>query len=485
LHNAIGGEDKSLLISNLKLGGEGINRFEFGSRESSFKNKEMDLLNIDKNKMLSELKRIQWAMYVICVLAYMLTLFHRITPAIMGPDLMQDLQLNAVSFGFMGLAFTWVYAFAQAPVGTMLDTLGPRKGITAILVLAAVGGVVFSVAETFPVLIIGRVLLALAVSGFLIGGAKILSVWFTTKQYPVLWGLFMGLGALGSVFGTSPLRSMMSSYGWRSSMLGIGIFSLVLAIIAYMILRDKPADKGLLTPDELADEVVATKTVIKTIEEKVSIKTVLSMPILWLIGLLSLGVNSSSQTFGSMWEGIYLASVFGFDKTAIGGILVWYAWGLVIGCFASGPIVRMFGSQKTMLAGTIAFLINWLFIAIQPGSMGITGLQVFNFFMGSLQMVVISTTFIFIREVIPVSRLGTAMGIVNSFAWILGAGIFQQLWGFIINSISKGVQPYPLEAFQVALWVQMIMITVGVLCAFYIWRKYNNTQQNATTNVEV
>jgi len=268
-------------------------------------------------------------------------------------------------------------------------------------------------------------------------------------------------------------------------MLGIGIFSLVLAIIAYMILRDKPADKGLLTPDELAGEVVAAKTVIKTIEEKVSIKTVLSMPILWLIGLLSLGVNSSSQTFGSMWEGIYLASVFGFDKTAIGGILVWYAWGLVIGCFASGPIVRMFGSQKTMLAGTIAFLINWLFIAIQPGSMGIPGLQVFNFFMGSLQMVVISTTFIFIREVIPVSRLGTAMGIVNSFAWILGAGIFQQLWGFIINSISKGVQPYPLEAFQVALWVQMIMITVGVLCAFYIWRKYNNTQQNATTNVEV
>ena len=207
------------------------------------------------------------------------------------------------------------------------------------------------------------------------------------------------------------------------------------------------------------------------------------MPILWLIGLLSLGVNSSSQTFGSMWEGIYLASVYGFDKAVIGDIVVWFAWGLVVGCFASGVIVRKIGCKNTMLAGTVTFLINWLFIALQPGSMSIIGLQVFNFFLGALQMITISTTFIFIREVIPTSRLGTAMGIVNSFAWVLGAGVFQQLWGFIINSISKGVQPYPLEAFQTALWIQMIMIIVGVLCAFYILKTSSGSQNANKENL--
>jgi sugar phosphate permease len=337
------------------------------------------------------------------------------------------------------------------------------------LVLAAIGGVVFSAAQNFPMLIVGRILLALAVSGFLIGGAKIISAWFTSTAYPLLWGLFMGIGALGSVVGTKPLQMAMSTYGWRSSMLGVAIFSLVLAVFAYMILRDRPAEKGIMTPDELAGIVPETKAEDAPVEKE-SIGTVLKMPILWLIGLISFGGNSAAQTFGGLWEGVYLANVFHFDKPMIGSIMSWYAWGIVAGCFLSGPIVKALGSKKTMLIGVVIVAINWIWLMTQPGTISVAELRIFNFLLGGLQMVVISTTFIFCREVFPISRLGTAMGFLNCFVWIIAAGAMQQIWGVVIDAVSKGVQPYPINAFVDCMWIQMIMSVIGVLSAIYVWK---------------
>ena len=424
-------------------------------------------MNNDKDKQRSQLRKYQWPMYIIAVLAYMLTLFHRMTPGIMGPDLMKDLQLTAITFGFMGLAYTWVYAIAQAPVGTLMDKIGARKGITALLIMCGIGGVVFAGAHSFTMLVIGRVLLALAVSGFLIGGAKITSAWFTSAQYPVLWGLFMGLGALGSVLGTSPLGQLMTTMGWRSAMVYVAVFSFVLAVVAFLFLRDKPNEKGLLSPDELAGIMPQAKEDAANVE-KAGIGTVLKSPLLWLVFLVSLGGNSHAQCFGGMWEGVYLANVFGFEKPMIGSIMVWYAWGIVFGCFVSGVVVKAIGSRKTMFWGVVLVALNWIWIMTQPGTMGVTELKIFNFILGGMQMFVISTTFIFCREVFPVSYLGTAMGFLNTFVWVIAAGLGQQIWGLIIQSVSKGVIPYPVSAFAASMWFNLILSIIAIICAWIL-----------------
>ncbi|WP_211289808.1 hypothetical protein SPSIL_047570 [Sporomusa silvacetica DSM 10669] len=441
------------------------------------------MLDMNKQKMIAKLKRYQWPMYAIVILAYMLTLFHRITPAVMGPELMKDLQLDAVSFGFLGLAFTWTYAIAQAPVGALLDRFGARRGLTIILTLAIIGSVIFAIGQSFLVVVIGRVVIALAVAGFLIGGAKIVAAWFTTAQYPVLWGLFMGFGALGSVFATTPLQYLMTSFGWRGSILIVAGLSVVLTIVAYTVLRDRPSEVGLVTPDELAGVVVPqTKVDEQQADPHNSLKGVLAMPMLWIIGLLSLGVNSSAQTLQSLWNGIYLADVYSFSKPVISEILFYSAIGLVVGSFLSGWAVRLLNSARTMAIGTTAFLLVWLYMTFNIKSMSVMELKAVNFCFGFLQMVTIATTFTFIKELVPQSRLGTAMGVVNSFAWVFGAGLFQQIWGLIIKSVSQGVKPYPVEAFQTAFWVQVVVLVIGAVCAFYILKK--DSSKSANVHIE-
>lgn len=433
----------------------------------------------DKSKMAAQLRKWQWPMYIIAILGYMLTMFHRMTPGIMGPDLMADLKLSAITFGFMGLAYTWVYALAQAPVGTSLDRFGVRKGLTAILILCCIGGIVFASAQSFTLLVIGRVLLALAVSGFLAAGAKVTSAWFTTAQYPFLWGMFMGIGSLGSVLGTAPLASAMASIGWRPVMVYIAIFSLILAVVTYLFLRDDPADRGLLSPDEIAGVVPIAKPAEPEVKNA-GIGVVLKSPLLWLVFLLSLGGNSHAQCFGGMWEGVYLANVFGFEKPMIGSIMSYYAWGIVVGCFTSGVAVKLLGSRKTMFYGLILIAINWIWMMTQPGSISVIELKVFNFFLGGLQMFVISTTFIFCREAFPVTHLGTSIGFLNTFVWVIAAGVGQQVWGVIIDVVSKGVQPYPVEAFSAAMWFNMILSVIAIACAWVLMtnKKYSGSSQD-------
>lgn len=41
------------------------------------------------------------------------------------------------------------------------------------------------------------------------------------------------------------------------------------------------------------------------------------------------------------------------------------------------------------------------------------------------------------NELVKPTQLATAMGINNGTVWILGVGLFQQIWAVIINNVSK------------------------------------------------
>jgi len=430
------------------------------------------MLVTDKQEMLTKLKWLAWPMFVIVTLAYMLTLFHRMAPAVMGPILVKELSLDAISFGFMGAVFTWIYAFSQAPLGPTIDRIGPRRSLTFLLVLSAVGCLIFAAATDFTVLVIGRIVLAIAVCAYFIVASKIIAAWFSSSVYPIMNGLLLGLGALGGVFGTTPLQMMMTSLGWRTAIQVIAVISLVIAALAYWKLRDRPADVGLPSPDELVGAVPVVKSNAAPAEEKATLMQVLSMPILWIVGILSLGANGTAQTLMSLWNGVYLNDVYQFSKPVISGILIWSAYGLVVGCVLSGWVARKIGTALTMTLSLTFFLVTWIYLTLNPNTLGVTELKVVNFLIGFLQMSTIATTFPFIKEVLPESRLGTGIGVLNSFAWIFGAGLFQQVWGFVINAVSKGVKPYPVEAFSTIFAVHIGVLALSLLCAIYVLKKY-------------
>jgi len=73
---------------------------------------------------------------------FTLSMFYRVSSAVIAPDLMRDLGLNAENLGMLGGAFFYSFALLQIPMGPMLDRIGPRIVIDSFSMIGALGALV-------------------------------------------------------------------------------------------------------------------------------------------------------------------------------------------------------------------------------------------------------------------------------------------------------------------------------------------------------
>src|ERR1700761_9454072 len=59
----------------------------------------------------------------------------RVTLSVAGPVIAGELHLRPVQMGILFSAFLWTYGLAQAPVGAIIDRVGPRPLLTGALAL--------------------------------------------------------------------------------------------------------------------------------------------------------------------------------------------------------------------------------------------------------------------------------------------------------------------------------------------------------------
>ena len=435
---------------------------------------------MDKSMMLEKLKKYQWTMYAIICIAYMLSPFCRQAPAVMGPDLIRDLKLDAAQFGLLGLTFFWAYAIANAPAGAIIDRVGSRIGLVLSLLVTAIGSFIFSMAESLAMIVVGRMLVAVSLAGIFIAGVKIISSWFSAKQFATINGIYMGFGALGGLFATAPLQVLINQTGWRSSFVIITITCVVMAIISYLVVKSHPSDLGLPTPDELdEDTILQIKKDSPQVHWWISTKQVLAQPRLWLIAVFALGTNATSQVIVALWGGVLLSNVYGLTKGEVAEILTYAALGAILGSIVVGWVSKKIGNAGVMLSGAVIFLLSWLYMLTNLRTLSIMELKIIYATIGFCGMYAVVGGFAVVRQLVPASQVGTAIGVCNTFAWIFGTGAFQQVWGLIINTVSKGQTPYPVEAFELAMWVQAATLVVSSFCAIYLIKTLHRSESTA------
>jgi len=397
------------------------------------------------------------AVTILAFVIYMLTNFHRPAVAVMGEQLIKDFGLSAVAFGFIGLVFMWTYALMQFPVGTLNDTWGPRKVLLLFLAITSAGAVLFGLSQSYPVLVISRILVAVGIAAFSASGAKLLAEWYETRQFGKLWGSFMAWGVLGSVLATRPLVMLMNSVGWRVSFEVIGLVSVVILVLAYFIISS-PKEAKERVREEVKD---ASPAPAKTSAWE-NLKVAVSRPETWLVVLYFIGVNSSGQVLCALWGGVFLQTVYGYGKDLVGNILMVSSIFMIFGSLFSGFVKPKIG----MITGSFVFAVVWLAMVIGMKSFNLPVVYIAFALIGFLQFWAVVAGFVFLRNITPASIYGTVYGVANGAAWILGAGTFQQIWGFILEGGANKVQ-----AFQVAMEVQLIVLALSCIAAVILSRR--------------
>jgi len=192
----------------------------------------------------SQLVRLRWTAFVIVGLAYVLSFFHRFAPAAISSDLQQTFHASATALGSLAATYFYVYTAMQIPTGILVDTLGPRRVVALGGVIAGIGSVLFGIADTLTAASVGRLLVGLGVSVTFISMLKLNAAWFHDRHFATMTGATILLGNAGSMLAAAPLAWALTYVSWRTAFVAVGGFSLLLAVLAWLLVRDhraKPA----------------------------------------------------------------------------------------------------------------------------------------------------------------------------------------------------------------------------------------------------
>lgn len=205
----------------------------------------------------STIKKITVRLVPFVAVMFFINYLDRTAIGFAGPNGMNDdLGLSAAQFGFASGIFFIAYILLEVPSNILLTKFGARRWLARIMVSWGIVSVLFTWVQNFEQLALLRFLLGVAEAGFFPGAIFFLSLWVPARHRAKILALFYVAQPLTTVIG-APLASMLIEMhglfgleGWRVMYLGVGLPAVIVGVIAWFYLVDKPADAKWLTRDE-------------------------------------------------------------------------------------------------------------------------------------------------------------------------------------------------------------------------------------------
>ena len=376
----------------------------------------------------------RWIIYLMSCLLFAFSQFYRSSIAVISPNLVQDLGLNAKELGLVSAAFFYAFAAMQLPVGVYLDSLGPRRLMTGLSLAAVAGAVLFAYGNSANALIAGRLLIGAGMACNLMGPLKLLTTWFSPLHFATLSAVFFSVGTAGNIIAATPLVWLTESFGWRFTFLLFSMSNLAISIVFYAIARDYPTGSPLLRRS--ARPAAGLKEALR------GIVLLLTRRDYWLISVgtfFRYGIYASVQ---ALWAGPLLIVTLGLSQVMTGNLLLAMSLGLVVGSPICGWLSdSIFHSRKKVIVAGLAIMAAIL-LTISMFRCGTWRALLFALFFGlgfssgSGQIM-----YAHIKERMPLENAGAAMTGINFFTMI-GVAFFLHGLGWVITAIySQGTPP--------------------------------------------
>ncbi len=395
--------------------------------------------------LLSKALRYRWLIFWVLALSYVLVYFHRLCPAVVAVDMMRDLHAGGALLGLLSSAYFYPYALMQLPAGLLSDSWGPRRTISVFFTVAFVGSLLLGLAPSPLWAIVGRSLVGLGVSMLFVPTMKTLAEWFRIREFATMTGILMAMGGIGTLTATMPLALLSTWIGWRLSFVVVGIITLLLAILVWLFVRDRPADLGWPSPSEPSGP---TPPAIGLLE---GMKRVITYPRFWPVAIWFFFDCAVFFSFGGLWGGPYLMQVYGFSKAQAGQILSMLAIGMIVG----SPILsflsnRVFQGRKPVLVlSSFVLLCLTALLAFCTEELPLAGLYLICLGLGIFSSAIVVIGFTTTKELFPLQIAGTSTGLVNIFPFAGGA-VFQPLLGYILESHGRVEGVFSLAGYEQA-----------------------------------
>jgi sugar phosphate permease len=254
--------------------------------------------------------------------AYFLSYFYRVANAVLSPDLVRDLRLDAGALGLLTSAYFLSFALLQLPVGLLLDRFGPRRVNASLLCVAAGGAALFAAGDGLPALVAGRALIGAGVSACLMSSIKAFTQWFPLSRLATLNGWLMAAGGLGAMAASAPLEWVLGFTDWRGAFAGLAVLTGLAALAVALVVPERGEARA---PESLRALAGGFLHIYRD-------------PGFWPLALVSLTVPATSLAMQGLWVAPWLRDVAGLGRDAVASTLFAMAVATTIGFAAQGPV---------------------------------------------------------------------------------------------------------------------------------------------------
>lgn len=288
-------------------------------------------------------------------LCYFLSYLYRAVNAVIAPNLVSDVGLDASELGLLTAAYLIGFAGFQIPLGVLLDRFGPRKVQALLLCVGAAGALVFAWAAEKWGLSFARMLIGMGSAGGLMAGFKAVSIWVPEDRRALANACIMAVGGLGILTATVPAEWATANFGWRAMFAGMAVLTLAVAAFLFTVVPERPPHAATLTGGSVLS----------------AIGTIYTDPVFWRVApfvALTAGCHIGIQT---LWAGPWLRDVAGLDRIGVAEVLGLQAIGFLVGTLMSGYVADWLGRRGVSLLATmtgfiLAFMTIQLVILFEP-----------------------------------------------------------------------------------------------------------------------
>jgi len=270
------------------------------------------------------------------IVCYFVAYLDRVNVSFAALTMNKDLGLSASAFGFGAGIFFLAYFLFEVPSNLFLERVGARKWIARIMFTWGVlsGGMAFIGGEAGFYVV--RVLLGIAEAGFFPGIIFYLTLWFPAVYRARIVGYFMAAIPLSTVIG-APVSGLLLALdgslglkGWQWLFVLEAAPALILSVVVFFYLTDRPADATWLAPDErgwlvarLEDERLQRETV-----RRYSVREALLNPKVLALSLVYFGAVATN--YGLSFFLPQIVKAFGISNLQAGVVAALpYVVGLV------------------------------------------------------------------------------------------------------------------------------------------------------------
>jgi MFS family permease len=407
-------------------------------------------------------KSTAYFIFILATAFYLYEFILQVSPSVMAAPIMKTFGVSASGFGMISAFYFYAYAPMQLPAGLLFDRYGPRKLMTAAIILCALGSVFFASTTSIITAAAGRFMIGFGSAFSFIGALVLLSRWFPPTHFAILAGIAQFMSSIGAMFGERPLAMLINAYDWRTANFILGGIGFILALLFWLFIRDYPHQPTQSIPKHpLSDEWKR-------------LRAVCGRSYTWITGLYACSIWTPIAVFAGLWGIPYLQVKYNTSLLVASGMcsMIWLAIGLgspTLGWLSDRIKNRRLALGFSALFGLIATTMilyipnipmHWMYLVLFMFGLGATGQSV---------------SFAVVKDNNHPSLVGTACGF-NNLSVVIGAAFFQPMVGVVLHhindvTITDGISVYALHGYQKALIIMPICYLFNLLLVIFFLKE--------------